>query len=215
MVGIHGNTQPSIRAGVILLGAGASSRMGRPKLLLPWRQTSVLGLLLQAWSDAGASQIAVVLGGNGTPPDLELDRLKFGQEHRILNPNPERGMFSSIQCAARWSGWRPGLTHWILSLGDQPQILTATFRELLAFASHHPASICQPNRQGRPKHPVLLPQRVFADLAQGAEPDLKAFLAARASLRQTFDSMDEGLDFDIDNPEDYQRAQAFAEGKEP
>ncbi len=47
--------------GVIILGAGASSRMGTPKLLLPWRDTTIIGHLISQWRELGAAQIAVVL----------------------------------------------------------------------------------------------------------------------------------------------------------
>ncbi len=46
--------------GVVILGAGASSRMGRPKLLLPWGATTIVGHLLEQWQTLGAAQIAVV-----------------------------------------------------------------------------------------------------------------------------------------------------------
>ena len=44
--------------GVIILGAGASSRMGRPKLLLPWRGTTVIGHIIYQWRELGAAQIS-------------------------------------------------------------------------------------------------------------------------------------------------------------
>jgi molybdenum cofactor cytidylyltransferase len=90
--------------GVILLGAGASTRMGRPKLLLPWGGTTVLGHLIAQWRALQAGQITVVCAADGPVP-AELDRLAFAAENRIVNPHPEQGMFSSIQCAARWPGW--------------------------------------------------------------------------------------------------------------
>ena len=46
--------------GVVILGAGASSRMGRPKLLLPWGDTSIIGHLIEQWRALAAAQIAVV-----------------------------------------------------------------------------------------------------------------------------------------------------------
>jgi molybdenum cofactor cytidylyltransferase len=90
---------------VILLGAGASSRMGRPKLLLPWRDTTIIGHLLSQWQALGAAQIAVVLRPGDLALTAELDRLNFSKLNRIENPQPERGMFSSIVCAANWTGW--------------------------------------------------------------------------------------------------------------
>ena len=41
------------RFGVVILAAGASSRMGKPKLVLPWGKTSVLGHLIEQWKQAG------------------------------------------------------------------------------------------------------------------------------------------------------------------
>ena len=41
--------------GVVILGAGASSRMGRPKLLLPWRDTTVIGQIIRQWRELGAA----------------------------------------------------------------------------------------------------------------------------------------------------------------
>src|SRR5437764_10462403 len=92
--------------GAVILAAGRSSRMGRPKLLLPWGATSALGHLIEQWRKLGAHQIAVVCAAGDTGMQAELDRLKFPIECRIFNEAPERGMFSSIQCAARWSGWQ-------------------------------------------------------------------------------------------------------------
>ena len=50
----------SVALGVVFLGAGASARMGRPKLLLPWGGTSILGHLIGQWRALAAEQIAVV-----------------------------------------------------------------------------------------------------------------------------------------------------------
>src|SRR3989442_15619712 len=104
--------------GVVLLAAGRSRRMGRPKLLLPWGKTSVIGHLIGRWQELGAQQIAVVCAAGEPSIQEELDRLRFSRANRISNPAPERGMFSSIQCAARWFGWEAGLTHWAIVLGD-------------------------------------------------------------------------------------------------
>src|ERR1019366_4402288 len=99
---------------VIILAAGRSARMGRPKLLLPWGGTSVLGHLIEQWQAAGATQIGVVCAARDQTTQAELDRLSFANDSRIGNPAPERGMFSSIQCAAQWPGWQAAITHWAI-----------------------------------------------------------------------------------------------------
>src|SRR5256885_3178049 len=93
-----------IAYGMVILAAGASSRMGKPKLLLPWGVTSVLGHLIGQWKALRAGQIAAVWATGDQAVSVELDRLGFPKVNRVVNPTPERGMFSSIQCAARWSG---------------------------------------------------------------------------------------------------------------
>lgn len=197
--------------GVAILAAGASSRMGRPKLLLPWGHTSVLGHLLEQWRALNsAKQIAVVCAEGARALLDELDRLDFPQAQRIFNPQPGRGMFSSIQCAASWDGWQPGLTHWVISLGDQPLVRTTTLGNALQCAAASPDSICQPSRNGRGRHPVILPAAVFARLRNCPEENLKQFLAT-ADLCVTRCEMDDpGLDLDLDEPSDYERARALA-----
>jgi molybdenum cofactor cytidylyltransferase len=194
---------------VVLLAAGASSRMGRPKLLLPWEDTSVLGHLLAQWQRVGAAQTTLVRRADDAALDHELTRLGFDRANCILNPDPDRGMFSSIRCAAQWTGWRTGLTHWVIALGDQPHVRLRTLRALLDFAADHPDRICQPARQGRTRHPVLLPKDAFFQLAETGAPTLKAFLRARVDQIACCELDDAGLDLDLDRPEDYERALAL------
>jgi len=179
--------------------------MGRPKLLLPWGKSSVMAHLLQQWQRLGASQIAVVSAAEAKPLETELDQLGFPAANRIANPAPENGMFSSIRCAASWTGWGPELTHWIITLGDQPHLRDATLETLIDFGARYPEKICQPIRGDRRKHPVLLPGCFFEKLKNTSTADLKMFLTAHAPDLSGFQSLDAGLDFDMDTPEDYDR----------
>jgi len=196
--------------GVVILAAGASRRMGRPKLLLPWGQTSVLGHLLQKWNQLGAAQIAVVYAADAKIIETELDRLGFSRTDRIQNPAPESGMFSSVQCAANWDGWSPALTHWLITLGDQPHLGTTTLRTLLEFGARNSDKICQPMRSERRKHPVLFPKRFFHELKNSNARDLKIFLLEQAVNLSGFESYDAGLDLDMDTPADYEQALKIA-----
>jgi molybdenum cofactor cytidylyltransferase len=196
--------------GVVILAAGASRRMGEPKLLLPWGKMSVLGHLLQQWKALQAAQVAVVCAQGAQPIMEELDRLGFPAANRIFNTAPEKGMFSSIQCAAGWPGWDADLTHWLITLGDQPHLQTTTLRKLLEFGARNPDKICQPMRGERRKHPVLLPKRLFAELKNTSAGDLKVFLVEHAKELSGFESEDAGLDVDMDTPEEYRRALGIA-----
>lgn len=200
--------------GAIILAAGRSARMGRPKLVLPWGETSVLGHLLQQWKSLGARQIAVVCAAGDQAVRAELDRLGFPAEERIYNPEPERGMFSSIQVAAQWPGWKRALTHWAIVLGDQPHLRHETLRQVLEFSAAHPDKVTQPVQSGHGRHPVFLPQAAFLDLATSGAADLKAFLGTMPHPAAFCELEDPGLDVDMDRPEDYPRALKLA-GKGP
>ena len=195
--------------GVIILAAGRSARMGKPKLLLPWGKTSVLGHLIGEWRALQAKQIAVVCAPGDLAIQVELDRLGFPARNRINNPAPDRGMFSSIQCAAQWPGWKAALTHWAIILGDQPHLQRQTLQRVLDFSAAHPGRVCQPARQGHGRHPVLLPKKQFHQLAASTADTLKEFLAAEAPQAVLCEMDDPGLNMDIDRPEDYEQARLY------
>jgi molybdenum cofactor cytidylyltransferase len=195
--------------GAIILAAGSSSRMGRPKMLLPWKNTTILGHLLSVWKNLAASQIAVVHSGSDTAVAAELDRLRFPSSHRIANPNPARGMFSSVQCAAQWDGWNENLTHWAIALGDQPHLQPETLEALLSAAKTIPNKIHQPAWKGTARHPVLLPRDIFKQLRVSPGENLKMFLHHFSSSSVLIERNDPGLGLDIDHPDDYEKALAL------
>ncbi|HEX3624735.1 MAG TPA: nucleotidyltransferase family protein [Verrucomicrobiae bacterium] len=192
--------------GVVILGAGASSRMGRPKLLLSWNTTTVIGHIISQWRALGASQITVVQRENDTSLTDELNRLNISQADCIKNPHPDRGMFSSILCAANWHDWKPEISSFVITLGDQPQIRPETLRGLLKFHTEHPDAVCQPEFQGRPKHPVLLPRDIFYALKNTAAETLKDYLKLIPCPAVSYRTNDSTLALDLDTPEDYIRA---------
>ena len=195
--------------GVAILAAGASTRMGSPKLTLRWGATSILGHLISTWQsleNAGVRQIAVVCATTNASVTLELDRLGVPPANRIINPAPERGMFSSIQAAGAWEGWMAELTHIAMALGDQPETGASSLRMLLEHAREHPGRICQPAFRGRPRHPVIFPRSDFVKISLSGAGSLREhLLGADVSLAPMNDS---SLERDLDFPEDYCRAVA-------
>jgi len=175
-------------------------------MLLPWGETSVLGHLVEQWRRLGADHVTVVCAAADDTMRDELARLNVPSHDRIINPAPESGMFSSIHCAAQWAGWKPGLTHWVIALGDQPHLRRATLQKLIDFSARHPQSVCQPSRAGRPRHPVVLPAETFRELNDSSDENFKEFLQ-RPSIQLALCELDDaGLDLDIDHPADYEKA---------
>jgi molybdenum cofactor cytidylyltransferase len=205
--------------GTMILGAGTSSRMGHPKLLLPWGSTSVVGHLLATWKDLGAAQLAVICASGDGDLEAELNKPGMPSSARIDNPDPGRGMFGSIQCAARWSGWNSQLTHWVIALGDQPHLHSSTLSVLIRFAAKRPEKNMSTRsrvRTGtttalRGRHPVVLPRAAFRLLAASDCTTLREFLHANASVKELMEVDDPGFDLDIDTVADYERAILLAE----
>jgi molybdenum cofactor cytidylyltransferase len=195
--------------GAAILAAGASTRMGGPKMLLPWGDTSIIGHLVRVWSELVPQTAAVVaLGDAGLVK--ELARAGVPSSNQIINPAPENEMFSSIQCAAKWPDWLERLTHVAIVLGDQPQISRETLRAMCAFAHEHPGTICQPRFNGRPKHPVFIPRPLLPQIAISQEPSLREFLNHCSTPKAFLDVDDASLTIDLDTPADFIR---FSHGK--
>ncbi len=198
-------THPSL--GVVILGAGASGRMGKPKLLLPWCSSTVIGQIISQWRELGVAQITVVMRPNDAALAAELDQLDFPVANRIENPQAEQGMFSSILCAANWNGWQKQISRWAITLGDQPHLQDGTLRLLLESASQNKDAICQPMSGERLAHPVILPSSAWAELKATRAATLKDFLKLVAATRVQCVINDPGLTLDLDTPEDYKRLQ--------
>jgi len=130
---------------VIIAAAGASSRMGRPKLLLPVGRHLGYRPSSSQWRTLGAAQIECCVPvrkmiGNST---RSWYRLGFPPGGPHCQPRPERGMFSSIQCAAGWEGWGPCLTVWRGAGRPRPHLRMETLRPLLV-SSGTSVKICHP-----------------------------------------------------------------------
>jgi molybdenum cofactor cytidylyltransferase len=189
--------------GVVILAAGFSTRMGRPKQLLPWGSSTILGHLVKTWTNLGSQQVTVVCQRLDVAIQSELDRVELPRKNRIFNPDPARGMFSSILCAAQWPTWDAALTHWALVLGDQPHLTQETLQRLIGAAHSQPDKICQPARNGHARHPVILPKSIFQNIASTRAATLKDFLAAHSSELNLIEMDDPGLDLDVDTHQEY------------
>jgi molybdenum cofactor cytidylyltransferase len=196
--------------GAAILAAGASSRMGRPKLLLPWGKATVLEHLLNQWRALGAEQVIVVCAVGDADIQAELDRLRFDPASRVLNPFPAKGMYHSIQCAAAWPDWDSNLGHVALVLGDQPHLPLPLLQRVVKFAGDNPGRVCQPSRNNRPRHPVFLPLSILRSAASIHAATLKEFLQPQAAGMALCEMDEPLLDLDMDHPADYDRLVALA-----
>jgi CTP:molybdopterin cytidylyltransferase MocA len=91
----------AFRVSAIILAAGKSQRMGQPKMVLPWRGTTVLGRVVEVFSAAGVRNLFIVTGGDREKVEQEITRLKNTfPVTPVYNPDHgTSGMLSSI-----WAG---------------------------------------------------------------------------------------------------------------
>ena len=196
----------------VILAAGASSRMGQAKALLPVRGTTFLGRICQSMADVGVNDLVVVTAKGLPPVDAAL--AEAGAAARLVeNPRPVDGQLSSLQIGLAVAD-RPGVEAVLVTLVDVPLVQADTMRAIVDAFRTTRAPIVRPvARDGRHGHPVLFARAVFedirrADMAMGA----KAVLRAHASEIANVPTDDEGAFADIDTPEDYARLIGSASG---
>ena len=194
---------PTTSLGALVLAAGASQRMGRAKLLLPWGTTTVVGAVLASLRAAGAAPVLVVHAPDDRALLAELDRLAVPSAHRVVNPRRDDGMFSSVRVGLAWPGWPDEVTQVAIALGDQPGIHPRTLRALFAAAAEAPHEVWQPRFDGRNGHPIVVPRSLIARLLASDQPHLQAaLLAARATVR-SHEVTDHGIAWDLDTSDEY------------
>ena len=188
----------------IVLAAGASSRMGRPKALLPIGGDTFVTRVCRTLLEGGVDDLVVVAGAEHEAVAAAV--ATAGLPARIVeNTRRDEGQLSSVLAGLAVAD-RPGVDAVLVHLVDAPLVLAGTARAVLeAFLRTH-APIVRPEAGGRHGHPVLFARRVFDDLRR-ADPGVgaKAVVRAHAAEIRNVPVDDEGACRDIDTPEDFAR----------
>ena len=142
----------------LVLGAGGSKRLGRPKQLLPYGDDTLLGHALRTARDCGFQQLVVALGGAA---DEVRERVDLTGAQVVVNTAYGEGCSSSI--AAALDVVDPRCEVLVLMLGDQPGVTAQTVRALLDGRGDAPLAVCRYD-DGR-GHPLAFDRSVFAELA--------------------------------------------------
>lgn len=199
------NLSAGCNISAILLAAGMSSRMGRPKLLLPWGKTTVLGQVVSTFTAAGLNEMVVITGAARE----QIEELVTGLARRypvrcIYNPEYERGeMLSSIQVGLTAVDSQAKAA--LIGLGDQPQVLEETVRGICDSFVKTNSSLVIPSFQNRRGHPWLVARSLWNDILS---------LPSTATPQQFLNAYTGCVDYvqagpsilqDLDTPADYER----------
>jgi molybdenum cofactor cytidylyltransferase len=185
----------------IVLAAGESRRMGQPKLLLRWGQTTVLGQVIETLRQAEIEEVLVVTGASREA--VEQVAARHAARTAFNEAFASRGMLSSIQCGLR--AQLPGRRAALICLGDQPQMREETVRGVCAAYRETEAGLVIPSYRNRRGHPWLAARSLWEELlALPASATPRAFIHAHSG-EVRYVPADESILQDLDTPEEYER----------
>jgi molybdenum cofactor cytidylyltransferase len=185
----------------VVLAAGASSRMGQPKLLLPLAGEALVRRVVRQVLEAGFEDVLVVVGSKHERIVAALDGLAA---RTVLNPDYATGMGSSFRTAI---GALPDSSAAMFALADQPLVRPDDYRRLLDAYRTQTGGIVSVRYGEVTAPPHLFDRAYFPELAvleHGARPVLQRHADATTILR-----FPPELLLDIDTPDDYERARAL------
>lgn len=222
------------RITAIVLAAGLSRRMGHPKMLLPWGETTVLGQVVRTLTDSTTDsftesrketdstadsltdsrketgdgedfEIVVVTGGARGLVEAEVARLK-------AEGLPVQAVFNpQYEAGEMMSSIRAGLAaigpqaeYALIAPGDQPQLSVESARRVVEAARRHGSRLILPSFGMRRGHPWLVRRDLWSDL-MSAETGRIFLRAHEAEI--FYVEADETVLKDLDTPEDYRHLQ--------
>jgi len=186
----------------IILAAGESKRMGRPKMLLPWGKTTVIEQVISAYINGRIDDIIVVTGGYKEHVEKIL---KTHPVRVVHNERYEDGeMLSSLQCGLR--SLKPEAEAMLVALGDQPQVQERSVRRVCEAFQESKSPIVVPSYQMRRGHPWLVARPLWDELLKMKSPQSpRDFLNGHRDEIQYVEVDDPNILADLDTPEDYQK----------
>lgn len=148
-----------INACIILLAGGASTRMGAPKPLLKFKNTTWLEHQIESLKSLKPHALVVVLGYAADEILNKVSSKVLSNNVQIcINPNPERGQFSSIQCGIKAAvAQATDKVIFILPI-DVPAPKNEVWRALYEEAER--SDIVQPEYLGKGGHPIVLSSKM-------------------------------------------------------
>ncbi len=181
----------------LVLGAGGSRRLGRPKQLLPFGEATLLDHTVATARDCGFGQLIVALGGSADDVRATVD---LSGTDVVVNDSFGEGCSSSIAAAVGAVDERAEAL--VLLLGDQPGVTPATVRALIVGRGQAELAVCRYD-DGR-GHPFAFGRETFGRLA-GLHGDKAVWkLLDRAGDSVAEVAIAGPVPLDVDTWEDYE-----------
>jgi molybdenum cofactor cytidylyltransferase len=186
----------------VILAAGESSRMGRPKALLPFRGTTFIEAIVGALKQSRVGEIVVVLGHDAEEMKRRIEHLPVTI---VINREYKQGQLSSLQAAIRYLNASPHrIEGMLVHLVDHPYLNPALVDRMIESFYAAPKLIVLPRYQMRRGHPVIFSASLFQELLEAPlDQGAKAVVNAHRADTLELDTDDAGIAVDIDTPEEY------------
>ena len=185
----------------IILAAGESRRMGTPKLLLPWKQSTIIEQVVDTLMNSGVAEV-IVVGGAETP---RIRNLLRGRPVTVVeNKEFRKGMSASIQCGIDAASKKTDA--YLIALADQPLITTEIVNRVITSYVNEKTLIAVAAHAGQRGHPVVFDTALRQELCslQGDEGG-RSILKRYADKVQYVEVGSNAIFADIDFPEDYSK----------
>lgn len=183
----------------IILAAGASSRMGQPKVLLEWQGETLIHRVARTALSARLEPVIVVAGALSPQIEQALPHLDI---KLVANPNWSAGQSTSVRAGIQ--ALPQDTQAVVFLLGDQPFVTVELIQKLIETYQKTRPEILAPFVNQKRINPVIFDRSVFPHLLE-----LQGDAGARSLFAQFPPAVmpwnDERAGFDIDTPEDYEK----------
>jgi molybdenum cofactor cytidylyltransferase len=185
----------------VILAAGFSRRMGRPKLLVPLGGRPILSLVVDAFEKSRLDELLVV---TNNPRGEEWATVKRSRFRLLVNLDSREGMSTSLKLAL---GAVEGQAA-VIGMGDQPLLLPSTIDKVIAEYQSTGGRIVVPVYRGQRGNPVLFDRSIFPQIMDiSGDVGAKSVVLKNLDLVHEVNVNDEGILLDIDTPSDLAAAE--------
>ena len=183
------------------MAAGESRRMGKPKLLLPWKQATIIEEVVDGYLKSTLSELIVVVGEN---KESIKEVLQSKPVRVVENPLYRQGMSTSIRAGILAAAIET--EGYCIGLGDQPLISTKVIDLLITSFLKDRTGIAVLSHQGKRGHPVIF-SFAFRDALCSLNGNLggRTIIEKNPSKVKYVEAESKAVLVDIDTPEDYDK----------
>ncbi len=187
---------------IVILAAGNSTRMGKPKLLLKFKGKTLVSIAASAAAGTGCKNIFIVTGASHPETSNELEATDF---RLVYNKDWQDGISSSIKLGLAAVLEHKPSTEWILYMvADQPYINAEILSAIISMSAHTDKKIIASAYGGTLGTPAMFEASIFSELQNlsGDQGARSIIITNRNSVASII--FEEGKT-DIDTPVDYEQ----------